>query len=112
MLRAGGTNALRTADEASLRAGWCSACLPSVRERASSSSTLRPGPRSALLCVLFGATFGLAACGGSAPEPRGALHYAEDAKRAYDKAMVAFNAHDWEDARALFKEVQRKYSYS
>ena len=73
---------------------------------------MRPGLRSALLCVLFGATFGLAACGGSAPEPRGALHYAEDAKRAYDKAMVAFNAHDWEDARALFKEVQRKYSYS
>ena len=45
-------------------------------------------------------------------ESRGALHYAEDAKRAYDKAMVAFDEHDWEEAKALFKEVKKKYSYS
>lgn len=45
-------------------------------------------------------------------ESRGALHYAEDAKRAYDKAMESFDAHDWEDARALFKELKKKYSYS
>jgi outer membrane protein assembly factor BamD len=55
---------------------------------------------------------GAAGCGGSAVESRGALHYAEDAKRAYDKAMESFDAHEWEDARALFKEVKRKYSYS
>ncbi|HMJ56305.1 MAG TPA: outer membrane protein assembly factor BamD [Polyangiaceae bacterium] len=57
----------------------------------------------------FGA---LGACGSAAPESRGALNYSEDAKRAYDKAMVAFEEHDWEKARALFKEVKRKYSYS
>jgi len=55
---------------------------------------------------------GLAACGGPPPESGGALHYTEDAKRAYDKAMVAFEEHDWEEARALFKEVKRKYGYS
>ncbi len=54
----------------------------------------------------------MGACGGGAAESRGALHYAEDAKRAYDKAMESFDAHDWEDARALFKEVKRKYGYS
>jgi len=53
-----------------------------------------------------------AGCGGSKPESRGALNYAEDAKRAYDKAMVAFEGRDWEDAKALFKEVKNKYSYS
>lgn len=54
----------------------------------------------------------LAACGGGAAESRGALNYSEDAKRAYDKALAAFDEHDWEKARVLFKEVKRKYSYS
>jgi len=73
---------------------------------------LRPRTCPVLFRALFCVAFGAAACGGSVAESRGALHYAEDAKRAYDKAMVAYNAHDWEDARALFKEVKRKYSYS
>jgi outer membrane protein assembly factor BamD len=51
-------------------------------------------------------------CGGGTTESRGALHYTEDAKRAYDKAMVAFEDHDWDTARTLFKEVKKKYSYS
>jgi outer membrane protein assembly factor BamD len=54
----------------------------------------------------------LPACGGGSAESRGALHYAEDAKRAYDKAMVAFEEHDWEEAKSLFKEVKKKYGYS
>jgi outer membrane protein assembly factor BamD len=91
-----------------------------VPERASSSTILpkaafalaRPARviAAALLAVpAFGA---LAACGGGAAESRGALNYSEDAKRAYDKAMVAFEEHDWEKARLLLKEVKRKYSYS
>ena len=49
-------------------------------------------PTVCLLCyVLAAATQG---CGGGATESRGALHYTEDAKRAYDKAMVAFQEHD------------------
>jgi len=51
-------------------------------------------------------------CGGGETESRGALHYTEDAKRAYDKAMIAFQEHDWEEAKTLFKEVKKKYSYS
>ncbi|HEX9297482.1 MAG TPA: outer membrane protein assembly factor BamD [Polyangiaceae bacterium] len=55
---------------------------------------------------------GLAACGGAATPTGSALNYTEEAKRAYDKAMLAFEEHDWEEARTLFKEVKRKYSYS
>ncbi len=51
-------------------------------------------------------------CGGAGAESPRALHYSEDAKRAYDKAMLAFHNHDWEDAKVLFKEVKRKYAYS
>jgi outer membrane protein assembly factor BamD len=61
---------------------------------------------------LLAALAGLPACGGGAAESRGALHYTEDAKRAYDKAMIAYEEHDWEEAKALFKEVKKKYNYS
>jgi outer membrane protein assembly factor BamD len=40
------------------------------------------------------------------------LHYTENAKRAYDEAMVAFFDHDWEYATQLFNDVKRKYGYS
>jgi outer membrane protein assembly factor BamD len=63
-----------------------------------------------LLCLAgLGAASG---CGGGAAESRGALHYTEDAKRAYDRAMVAFQEHDWEEAKKLFKELKKKYGYS
>jgi outer membrane protein assembly factor BamD len=45
-------------------------------------------------------------------EPKTALSYTADAKRAYDLAMVEFNAHNWIEAQTLFREVKRKYSYS
>jgi outer membrane protein assembly factor BamD len=45
-------------------------------------------------------------------EPRTALSYAADAKRAYDQALVELDAHNWIEAQALFREVKRKYSYS
>lgn len=51
-------------------------------------------------------------CGAPAAQTGGALHYTEDAKRAYDEAMVAFDDKDWDTAKALFKEVKRKYGYS
>ena len=54
----------------------------------------------------------LTACGASSAPARGALHYTEDAQRAYEKAMVAFNDHDWEEAKLLFKDVKKKYGYS
>jgi outer membrane protein assembly factor BamD len=40
------------------------------------------------------------------------LSYTADAKRAYDEAMEEFDAHNWIEAQALFREVKRKYSYS
>ncbi len=53
---------------------------------------------------------GTAAC--EKGEPRTALSYTADAKRAYDEAMDEFNAHNWIEAQSLFREVKRKYSYS
>ncbi|MCL2779094.1 MAG: tetratricopeptide repeat protein [Polyangiaceae bacterium] len=54
--------------------------------------------------------FPLAGCG--KPQPRAALSYTADAKRAYDEAMTEFNAHNWIEAQGLFREVKRKYGYS
>jgi outer membrane protein assembly factor BamD len=64
------------------------------------------------LTIAAVATGFLASCGGPPAEPHGALTYSDDAKKAYDKAMEAFEAHEWEEAKTLFKEVKRKYSYS
>jgi outer membrane protein assembly factor BamD len=76
------------------------------------SWAMRPALRAAVgvLCsIALAQTLG---CGGGGAESRGALHYTEDAKRAYDKAMVAFEEHDWEEAKRLFQDVKKKYSYS
>jgi outer membrane protein assembly factor BamD len=56
----------------------------------------------------------LAGCGASNVERGGggALRYSEDAKKAYQKAMVAFDEHDWEKAKTELKEVKNKYAYS
>src|SRR5579862_4395451 len=61
-----------------------------------------------LACAGAGALLG--GCAGEAPKT--ALGYTEDAKRAYDAAMEAYNAHDWIEAQTLLREVKRKYSYS
>jgi outer membrane protein assembly factor BamD len=45
-------------------------------------------------------------------DPKTALSYTADAKKAYDTAMVEFNAHNWIEAQSLLREVKRKYSYS
>ena len=85
--------------------------MPFGKGRASSSSTLRLLLRLAAALFLSAALVPVG-CGGGATENRGALHYTEDAKRAYDKAMIAFEEHDWEEAKTLFKDVKKKYSYS
>jgi outer membrane protein assembly factor BamD len=65
----------------------------------------------AALLLISGA---LGACGGDNPKyvARSAVDYAEDAKRAYDKAATSFAERDWETARVLFKDIKKKYSYS
>ncbi len=40
------------------------------------------------------------------------LTYTEDAFKAYQEALEAYENKDWEDARALFKEVKRLFAYS
>lgn len=45
-------------------------------------------------------------------EPKTALSYTADAKKAYEEALVEFDAHNWIEAQTLFREVKRKYSYS
>jgi outer membrane protein assembly factor BamD len=53
-----------------------------------------------------------AVCACNSEQPKTALGYTEDAKRAYDAAMLEFNAHNWIEAQTLLREVKRKYSYS
>src|SRR5262249_37495173 len=45
-------------------------------------------------------------------QPRTALNYTADAKRAYDAAMAEFNDHNWLEAQSRMRDVKRKYSYS
>ena len=40
------------------------------------------------------------------------LTYTDDARKAYQEAMKSFQAHDYEDARALFGEVKKLFPYS
>jgi outer membrane protein assembly factor BamD len=54
----------------------------------------------------------MAATGCENEEPKTALSYTEDAKRAYDAAMEQYNAHNWVEAQTMLREVKRKYSYS
>ena len=43
---------------------------------------------------------------------RATLTYTEDATAAYNEALAAFKARNWEDARALFLEVKKLFAYS
>jgi outer membrane protein assembly factor BamD len=54
----------------------------------------------------------LAPLGCEATEPKTALGYTADAKRAYEAAMEEFTAHNWLEATAKMREIKRKYSYS
>jgi outer membrane protein assembly factor BamD len=66
--------------------------------------------RAAVLSALLALPMAVGACNNE--QPKTALGYTEDAKRAYEAAMDQFNAHDWIDAQAAMREVKRKYSYS
>jgi outer membrane protein assembly factor BamD len=54
----------------------------------------------------------LVGCAGEQKVTGSPLHYSENAKRAYDEALVAYFDRDWELANQLFGEVKRKYGYS
>jgi outer membrane protein assembly factor BamD len=66
------------------------------------------GAASALLGLV-----GLTGCDLNFGDPtRATLSYTEDARAAYNQAMASFKARDWEDARALFNEVKKRFAYS
>jgi outer membrane protein assembly factor BamD len=64
----------------------------------------------ALLLPLLVLGVSLPACDNE--QPKTALNYTADAKRAYEAALTEFNSHNWIEAQTLFREVKRKYSYS
>lgn len=64
----------------------------------------------AFACLIFFGAVAVSGCGKG--EPRTALSYTADAKRAYDEAMAEFQSHNWIEAQALFREVKRKYHYA
>lgn len=79
----------------------------------------RPGrPRLALSQVplLLVPLFALALTACESLEIGGAKHatltYTDDARSAYNEALVAFNDRDWESARALLGEVRKLFAYS
>lgn len=47
----------------------------------------------------------------SSPIPP-SLTYTEDARKAYDEAMLSFRDRDWESARALFEELRKLFPQS
>jgi outer membrane protein assembly factor BamD len=85
-----------------------------MRPLARSFSTLATLARAALVAASVGGGLGAAAAlpGCENAQPKTALGYTEDAKRAYDTAMDEFNSHNWIEAQTLLREVKRKYSYS
>jgi len=62
--------------------------------------------------VLLTLSLSPALLGCAKEEPKTALSYTADAKRAYETALEEFNAHNWLEAQNLMREVKRKYSYS
>ena len=68
-------------------------------------SKLTPAPAFALIL-----SFAMASCGGSTRKP--AASYSDEAKRAFDMAMIDFEDHDWLEAQALLRDVKKKYPYS
>ncbi|HTJ82749.1 MAG TPA: outer membrane protein assembly factor BamD, partial [Polyangiaceae bacterium] len=68
-------------------------------------------PKSFFARFAVAAAIGLVtpACASSSAAPQKPLSYSDDAKKAYDEAMQAFRAKDWESARPLFQDVRKNF---
>jgi len=68
-------------------------------------------PKSLLAKVALVALIVVAApaCASQSASPQKPLTYSDDARRAYEEAMQAFRAKDWESARPLFEEVRKNF---
>lgn len=74
---------------------------------------MRPSAAVLALAGCLAALVGLGGCDFEVNDGRTAtLTYTEDARAAYNEAMAAFRAKEWEDARALFTEITRRFAYS
>ncbi|HVU04802.1 MAG TPA: outer membrane protein assembly factor BamD [Polyangiaceae bacterium] len=62
--------------------------------------------------ALAAPALGGVACNHEQAPAESPLRYTENAKRAYDEALVAFFDHDWELCTQLMNDVKRKYGYS
>jgi len=73
----------------------------------------RPFATLAAIAVAIG---GLAGAGCEQFEISGVHHasltYTDDARLAYAEAMRSYNAKEWEDAKALFGEIKKLFTYS
>ncbi len=59
------------------------------------------------------AAWTLFACGPTKQQyGTGILQYSENAKRAYEDAMIAFKDRDWQEATLLLRDVRRRFSFS
>jgi len=71
------------------------------------------GVRLASVFLLAILSAPLLACGGGQKEyGNGILQYSENAKHAYDDALVLFKDKDWQEASTAFHEVRRKFAFS
>jgi outer membrane protein assembly factor BamD len=68
--------------------------------------------RPLLLSVALLAAPAALGCGGEQKQTGGILQYSENARRAYEEAMVAFKDKDWQEATSLFREVRRRFGFS
>jgi outer membrane protein assembly factor BamD len=69
--------------------------------------------RAALACALAAVSPALAGCEVQSNLASNAtLTYTEDARAAYNEAMVKFRGKEWEDAKALFTELRKLFAYS
>jgi outer membrane protein assembly factor BamD len=68
-----------------------------------------PTLRATFLALLF---LGLSGCATTKAVPLTAQRYEENARTAFQAAMLEFEDKDWETATSMFEQVKREYAYS
>jgi outer membrane protein assembly factor BamD len=70
-------------------------------------------PASAALVLALACAPALVACAETQKKySTGVLQYSENARRAYEDAMIAFKDKDWQEASTRLREVRRRFSFS
>lgn len=73
---------------------------------------MAPGPRLFLLALFALPVAGGVGCGPDKPQATGPLKYTENAKRAYEDALLVYKDKDYLEASTRFREVRRKFAFS